>query len=267
MDIFEQMKLMEEKRKAHGDKGSANFFFCQEAIYQMLIKDPLNFYVSFGTEENVRKYCLDYPFFLLDQRKENLFGVEEVKNLKIHFKLDSLVRLRAIIFELSNAELEGDCNFAAVVFGGGIGSSILLSELYADGSYGLCEVATEQQHNNFGDSYGDIRDIDDMWDAIQKRGGIPNDIDKFLNWRYNPESDFYVLVENRFEDDKAPEILGVEINSIILDDGRIYTLYHNKEKNLYYLVKSDEFDGLTGVELEDKIVFERYFKNDIKKLQ
>ena len=185
----------------HLDK-SANMIFYTQVLPSMIQGyHGSYFYYGFGDEVAVRSIMNALAHHL--EQKGDLEGIEHIRNAKIHFRLDVTRQLRATILELDGASVEPECNLLAIVYyheeDGSKKVRYLTSELYYDGSYGLCEM-TGGKHLNYGSKYGNIVSVDDMWHAVLNV--IPEislHPESLLGWHYHEAHHITSLVDIRLD--------------------------------------------------------------------
>lgn len=239
---------------------SANMAFYVQVLPRLIASDNgAYFYYGFGDESAMRviiKTLADY----LDNQK-GIEGVDNIRKASIHFRLDPARQIRSTILEIPGASFEPECNFIAIVYapeeGGGKKLRYLSSELYEDGSFILCEKVADR-HVNYGHNYGDIRSVDDMWDAILKI--IPETSihpESLLGWHYHEEHHVTSLVDIRLDIPSSIERYlkqyDQEPSTYTGDNGvHYYMLHSNVPEGGFMLFRKGEDGRFISATLEDR---------------
>ena len=132
----------------------------------------------------------------------------------------------------------------------------LTSELYYDGSFGLCEM-TGGKHLNYGSKYGNIIGVDDMWDAVLNV--IPEvkmHPKARLTWHYDAVHHVTTLVDVRLDDPSTIEkrIKAYELDLMLYTDDHGVEFYRlcSKEGVGFLLFRAGEDTDFLSATLEDR---------------
>ena len=151
-DMMEQQKKLSE---------SVNYKFCNMYLPSLFFYKP-EIFIGAITDGKKAYQILTVIF---DIMKKDGLDITPLMNTIYRGRVDSTKKVAGIVFELPNPKLELECNFVAIVFFDKE-PQYFESELYDDGTFGLCGRSKDGNHINYGKTGGDIRTYDDMWSAI-----------------------------------------------------------------------------------------------------
>lgn len=144
---------------------SAVFRFMKEGLWVFLKMIPGYFAEHHGQEEKTRRII---DIYMTRSKEAGLTGTDRLAATKIHYREIPEKRIKATIFELPGPHIEWEPNYLALVYAPKEGYHQLyyyLSECYETGRFGLCEQKSDGMHLNYGFRDGDIRTLDQMWQA------------------------------------------------------------------------------------------------------
>lgn len=148
-------------KKAKKLKQSVNYQFCNNYLPGLLFYKPEIFVICFKDNDLIYKLLE----LVVAAMKEDGFTADKYKTLKCDFRVDRDKRIAGIVIEIPDAEIEPECNYVCVCYNDK-DPRFFESELYEEGTYGLCSRNKEGMHLNHGGIGGDIRSADDMWNAV-----------------------------------------------------------------------------------------------------
>ena len=156
--FFDEEEMFEIAKKL---KSSTNYHFCNEYLPSLFFHLPR---VFIGALEEKKK-ALEIVKKISDIMKNDGYDVELLREVDATARIDRGKKVIAIIFSLPNPKLETECNFVSTAF---FESDLKYfeSELYNDGSFGLCGRDAKGNHINYG-KCEDIKTFNDMWTAIK----------------------------------------------------------------------------------------------------
>lgn len=141
-------------------KESANYHFSNEYLPFLFFLNPEAFDKCMN-DQIVLDNCLKT---VIAKMKNDGYLVKDLNNTRTIVVNDEHYDAKGIIFEIPNAEYECECNYVCIVKLNGE-LKYFESEYYESGRFGLCGRDLKG-HYNYGDTGGDIRTAEDMWDAI-----------------------------------------------------------------------------------------------------
>ena len=144
---------------------SAVFWFMKEGLWVFLKMLPGYFAKYHGQGEKARRII---DINVTRSKEAGLTGTDRLAATKIHYREVPEKRIKATILEIPGPYLEPEPNILALVYAPKEDYEQLyyyLSEYYENGWFGLCEQKSDGTHLNYGFSGGDIRTVDQMWQA------------------------------------------------------------------------------------------------------
>ena len=142
-------------------KKSSNYYFCNHYLPDIYFNYTNDFEECF-TDSHKLAECIGRILAIM---REDGFDITPLANMKPFPKLDRIKRVLGIILELPTPNVEPECNF--VFFGFFDMEPVYFeSELYGDGTFGLCGRDKNRRHINYGNQGGDIKTIDKMWESV-----------------------------------------------------------------------------------------------------
>ena len=144
---------------------SSLFLFMKQGLWSFLKMLPGYFYNHYGEEAKARRII---NICVAKYEKVGFTGVDRLAATKVHYREIPEKRIKATIFELPGPHIEWEPNYLALVYAPKEDYHQLyyyLSECYETGRFGLCEQKSDGMHLNYGFRDGDIRTLDQMWQA------------------------------------------------------------------------------------------------------
>lgn len=133
-------------------KKSTNYHFSNEYLPVLFFLYP-EVFEKCMEDQNVLDRCLK---IVIAKMKNDSYEVKDLNNIKTIVMNDEHYNAKGIIFEIPNPKYECECNY------------VCMAKLNGELRYfrfGLCGIDLKA-HYNYGDTGGDIRTAEDMWDAI-----------------------------------------------------------------------------------------------------
>ena len=163
-DAEEELKKILERKPS----GSLNYRFCNFYLPRFFFYQYRHFLDVFDHQEKLSELLS----FILGEMHEDGYDVEPYLQLAYLIKIDREHRIIGIVLELPDAKVEPECNFVCLCFPlEDKGPRYFESELYSDGSFGLCSRDMRGTHSNHGFIGGDIKTAEDMWNAVVEVAG------------------------------------------------------------------------------------------------
>ena len=156
--FWDDDEIMELQKKL---KVSANYHFSNEYLPSLFFFKPFAFADALTDGKKVAQLLT----IVFDVMKKDGYDIKPLLKTGFRAKLDKEKKVVGLIFELPKPELETECNFVATVFFD-MEPRYFESELYDNGSFGLCGRDKDGGHLNFGSTGGNIKTTDDLWNAI-----------------------------------------------------------------------------------------------------
>ena len=151
----------EVKNKIEYISKSANYQFCNRYLPSIYFRYTDDFKDCFSKNEALSQNLNR----LLNMMYKDGLDIEPLTHMETTVRLDIYRDVIGVIIELPNPSVEPECNY---VFFGKFGETPVYfeSELYSDGTFGLCARNKNNMHINYGSVGGNIETMEDMWNAV-----------------------------------------------------------------------------------------------------